>query len=50
MSTSAYAVLPKFGMLLDTDLTCTAHDADGRALGEVSLHLPVISFGKDVMQ
>ena len=44
VSTSAYAVLPQFGMLLDTDLTCTAHDADGRALGEVSLRLPVIQF------
>ena len=44
VSTSAYAVLPNFGMLLDTDLTCTAHDADGAPLGEVSLHLPVIHF------
>ena len=44
VSTSAYAVLPQFGMLLDTDLTCTAHDADGRALGDVSLRLPVIHF------
>ena len=41
VSTSAYAVLSKFDMLLDTDLHCTAHDADGRALGEVSLRLPV---------
>lgn len=50
VTTAAYNVIGDPGLLFDTDLTCTAHDEDGRALGEVSLHLPVIHFEKGVTQ
>ena len=49
VTTAAYNVIGDPSLLFDTDLHCTAHDEDGRALGEVSLHLPVIHFEKDVM-
>ena len=47
VTTAAYNVIGDPGLLFDTDLTCTAHDEDGRALGEVSLHLPVILFEQE---
>lgn len=50
MKLSHNRILANAGLMFDTDLTCTAHDEDGRALGEVSLHLPLLHFGKDVMQ
>ncbi|MBR4876587.1 MAG: hypothetical protein IKU14_02590, partial [Rhodocyclaceae bacterium] len=50
VTTAAYNVIGSPNLMFDTDLHCTAHDEDGRALGDVSLHLPLIHFEKDVMQ
>ena len=50
VTTAAYNVIGDPGLMFDTNLTCTAHDADGRALGDVSLYLPVIHFEGHVNQ